>query len=125
MQHNVIHIVDSFHFRGHLCIGFELLGQNLYDLMRERKFQGLDVALVQKFTGQLLTTLCFLRGEGIIHCDLKPENVLLRINGGDSLRVRAVRAPQPAVCQGAPPTASHGALVVRRCRTSRVCCTGD
>jgi serine/threonine protein kinase len=68
-KNHVIHIVDSFEFRGHLCICFELLSHNLYEFMRYQ--------LVHKFATQLIQTLCFLKQEGIIHCDLKPENILL------------------------------------------------
>jgi hypothetical protein len=38
-QYNVIHIVDSFEFRQHLCISFELMSHSLYDFMRLHDFQ--------------------------------------------------------------------------------------
>lgn len=77
-SNNVIHIVDSFEFRGHLCICFELLSHNLYEFMRLQDFKRLNMQLVHKFATQLIHTLCFLKQEGVIHCDLKPENILLQ-----------------------------------------------
>jgi serine/threonine protein kinase len=88
-QFNVIHIIDSFDFRSHLCICFELMSHSLYDFMRYHDFQGLNMQLVHKFAVQLLNTLCFLRSEGIIHCDLKPENILLQNSNYSNLKVGA------------------------------------
>lgn len=77
-SNHVIHIVDSFEFRGHLCICFELLSHNLYEFMRLQDFKRLNMQLVHKLASQLIHTLCFLKQEGVIHCDLKPENILLQ-----------------------------------------------
>ena len=85
----MIHIVSSFEFRGHLCIAFELMSHSLYDFMRLHDFQGLNLQLVHKFAVQLLHTLVFLKAEGIIHCDLKPENVLLQNSNYSHLKARA------------------------------------
>jgi serine/threonine protein kinase len=66
-------------FRNHLCLVFELLSYNLYDLLRNTGFRGVSLNLTRKFAQQLCTTLQFLARPdlGIIHCDLKPENILL------------------------------------------------
>ncbi|KAI9208582.1 kinase-like domain-containing protein, partial [Polychytrium aggregatum] len=76
--HNIIHIGESFHFRGHLCITFELLGINLYEWLKAGSFRGVHLGVVKRFTIQLLQCLLLLQKEKIIHCDLKPENILLR-----------------------------------------------
>ena len=66
--------------RNHLCLVFELLSYNLYDLLRNTNFQGISLNLIRKFAMQILTALSFMQFDGIdiIHCDLKPENILLR-----------------------------------------------
>jgi dual specificity tyrosine-phosphorylation-regulated kinase 1 len=71
---------ESFRFRGHLCLVFELLSYNLYDLLRNTRFEGVSLNLIRKFAHQLLQCLHFLqrRDVQILHCDLKPENILLR-----------------------------------------------
>ncbi|KAF8057882.1 Dyrk2 [Scenedesmus sp. PABB004] len=74
---HVIHIQEHFTFRSHLCITFELLGSNLYEFIKANNFAGLDLTLIHRFAGQMLVALRFLSDHRLIHCDLKPENVLL------------------------------------------------
>lgn len=75
---NCARMLTSFNFRGHLCIVFELLSINLYELLKNNSFQGVSIPLIRRFAIQLLNTLRFLRKQKIVHCDLKPENILLR-----------------------------------------------
>ncbi|XP_061826169.1 dual specificity tyrosine-phosphorylation-regulated kinase 4 isoform X1 [Nerophis lumbriciformis] len=85
--HNVIHMKEYFYFRNHLCISFELLGVNLYELIKKNNFQGFSVALIRRFTHALLRCLQMLHREKIIHCDLKPENILLSQKGAGNIKV--------------------------------------
>ncbi|TNN07892.1 Dual specificity tyrosine-phosphorylation-regulated kinase 4 [Schistosoma japonicum] len=85
--HNIIHIRDHFTFRNHLCIVFDLLGSNLYDLLRKNDFRGFTIHSLKKITVKLLNCLCLLRKQGIIHCDLKPENILIGLNNSSELKV--------------------------------------
>lgn len=66
-------------WRNHLCLVFELLSYNLYDLLRNTNFRGVSLNLTRKFAQQMCTALLFLCTPelSIIHCDLKPENILL------------------------------------------------
>ena len=68
-----------FVWRSHLCLVFELLSYNLYDLLRNTNFRGVSLNLTRKFAQQLCRALLFLGTPelNIIHCDLKPENILL------------------------------------------------
>ena len=84
---NVVHVGDSFYFRGHLCIGFELLSLNLYEFVKNNNFQGLSLGLIRRFAQQLLVSLRYLRQHKIIHCDLKPENILLKGPNKSSIKV--------------------------------------
>lgn len=84
---NVIHLSEYFHFRNHLCISFELLSINLYEFIRNNGFQGLSIGLIRRFASQLLVALRFLRRERVVHCDLKPENVLLRQPSKSAIKV--------------------------------------
>uniref|UniRef100_H0WRK9 Dual specificity tyrosine-phosphorylation-regulated kinase 4 n=1 Tax=Otolemur garnettii TaxID=30611 RepID=H0WRK9_OTOGA len=86
-NHNVVHMKDFFYFRNHLCITFELLGINLYELMKNNSFQGFSLSIVRRFTLSVLKCLQLLYVEKIIHCDLKPENIVLYQKGQVSVKV--------------------------------------
>ena len=36
---NVVHMNESFSFRNHICITFELLSMNLYELIKKNNFK--------------------------------------------------------------------------------------
>ncbi|XP_041014070.1 dual specificity protein kinase YAK1 homolog [Juglans microcarpa x Juglans regia] len=76
-KHHIVRIFDSFVHQRHLCICFELLETNLYELIKINHFRGLSLSIVQMFSKQILCGLALLKEAGIIHCDLKPENILL------------------------------------------------
>ena len=76
----IVRLQESFLFRGHQCLVFEMLSYNLYDLLRHTNFKGVSLHLIRKFGKQILKALTFLslKDIAVIHCDLKPENILLR-----------------------------------------------
>lgn len=74
---NIVRMKNYFSFRNHICITFELISINLYEFLRLNSFKGLSIPLIKCFTLQILNSLNFLKTLQIIHCDLKPENVLL------------------------------------------------
>lgn len=84
---NVVHMLEQFTFRNHICIVFELLSINLYELVKKNKFQGFSLQLVRKFAHSMLQCLDVLYKNKIIHCDLKPENVLLKQQGRSGIKI--------------------------------------
>ncbi|CAK7262896.1 serine/threonine protein kinase, CMGC, dual-specificity [Sporothrix epigloea] len=76
-QHSMVNFTHSFYFRGHLCISTELLDMNLYEFIKANSFRGSSLKIVLRFTKQMLRSLILLKQHKVIHCDLKPENVLL------------------------------------------------
>jgi len=83
----VVQMLDYFYFRNHLCITFELMGCNLYELIKKNNYQGFSLNLIRKFAYSLVSCLRLLYRENIIHCDLKPENILLKAKGSSSIKV--------------------------------------
>jgi dual specificity tyrosine-phosphorylation-regulated kinase 2/3/4 len=74
----IVEKISDFWFRGHLCIEFELLTVNLYDLLKNNRFQGAQKGFIRRVAMQVLVALKLSHSLGIVHCDLKPENVVLR-----------------------------------------------
>ena len=70
-EHHVLRLKDTFIHRQHLCLVFELLSVNLYELIKQNQFRGLSTTLVRVFAQQLLNGLSLLQKARLIHCDLK------------------------------------------------------
>ena len=74
---NMVQLECYFMFRNHLCLVFELLGLNLYEVLKRRQFRGVPLTSVQQILRQALEGIQELSQKNIVHCDLKPENILL------------------------------------------------
>jgi len=84
---NIIKIYEKFVFRKHLILVFEMLSMNLYEFIKSNNFQGVSMGLVRRFAIQLLVSLHYMREHNIIHCDMKPENILLRKSNKSGIKV--------------------------------------
>ena len=77
---HIITVYDYFFHQEHLCIVFELLNENLYQLLQHNHLQGISLNSINFIIKQLLEAVEQVHRIGIIHCDIKPENILLKIN---------------------------------------------
>ncbi|KAJ3999597.1 kinase-like domain-containing protein [Lentinula boryana] len=82
---HVISFLDHFRHRGpngtHVCMVFEVLGENLLGLIKRHQSKGVPMGLVKQIGKQVLLGLDYMhRCCGVIHTDLKPENVLIAID---------------------------------------------
>lgn len=79
---HILRMRDCFYYREHLFIVCELLRDNLYELYRYIAKSGwapyFTLPRVRCIARQLLTALEYIHGLDILHCDIKPENVLIR-----------------------------------------------
>lgn len=80
----VISLLDHFEHFGpngrHVCLVFNVLGSSLLKVIKRFNYKGVPIPLVRKLARDILEGLHFLHTEvGIIHTDLKPENVLFEI----------------------------------------------
>lgn len=46
---HIVQMLDSFNFRNHYCITFELLSINLYEFIKANQFKGFNLNLIKKF----------------------------------------------------------------------------
>ncbi|TAQ84574.1 hypothetical protein B7494_g7106 [Chlorociboria aeruginascens] len=96
---HVVSLLDSFEHKGpngtHVCMVFEVLGENLLGLIKRWNHRGIPMPLVKQITKQVLLGLDYLHREcGIIHTDLKPENVLIEIGDVEHI-VKTVVKEEP------------------------------
>lgn len=91
-------VVDDFYIEGpnglHVCMTFEVLGENLLSLIKRYKSRGIPVNLVKQIAKQMLLGLSYLHDTcHIIHTDLKPENVLMYIDNAEELLRKLNHSP--------------------------------
>jgi dual specificity tyrosine-phosphorylation-regulated kinase 2/3/4 len=74
---HVVKMEDMFIFREHPCFVFEFYkSDNFYQELKNGGFKGMDIKLVQKCALHILKALKDIHALSIIHCDLKPENLI-------------------------------------------------
>jgi len=77
----LLNIFKIFDYKDHICYSYELLEHDLYKEMEIREFRGFSVDKVIRYAGDILRGLDVLLKLKIIHCDLKPENIMLTKDG--------------------------------------------
>jgi len=84
-KHGIVRIIESFPFRKHVVLVFELLGTNLYKHMKScAKFSQTQL---RSLAVQMLHSLSFIKSVGVIHCDLKPENILFTDDKKEAIKI--------------------------------------
>lgn len=81
---HILNLLDNFFHKGpngkHVVMVFEVLGENLLALIRKYEHRGIPLVYVKQISKQLLLGLDYMHRKcGIIHTDIKPENILMEI----------------------------------------------
>jgi dual specificity tyrosine-phosphorylation-regulated kinase 2/3/4 len=74
--HNIIKYVDSFTFRGFFCIVMELLSLDVYTVLKAQSYSAFSMSLIHSVATETVEAIEFIHSRGIVHCDIKPENIL-------------------------------------------------
>ncbi|GJP67597.1 hypothetical protein CLOP_g24402, partial [Closterium sp. NIES-67] len=77
-RRHCIRLISSFQYRGHLCLVFENMHMNLREVLKKfGRNIGINLSAVRAYATQLFLALKHLRNCGILHCDIKPDNMLV------------------------------------------------
>ncbi|KAJ3586465.1 hypothetical protein NHX12_012863 [Muraenolepis orangiensis] len=76
-EFNFVRSYECFQHKSHTCLVFEMLEQNLYDFLKHSKFSPLLLKSIRPVLQQVSAALMKLKSLGLIHADLKPENIML------------------------------------------------
>uniref|UniRef100_A0A8C5CC11 non-specific serine/threonine protein kinase n=1 Tax=Gadus morhua TaxID=8049 RepID=A0A8C5CC11_GADMO len=85
-RENVVKLIDDFRVTGvngqqHVCMVLEVLGHQLLKWIIKSNYHGLPLPCVRSIIKQVLQGLDYLHTKcKIIHTDIKPENILLRVD---------------------------------------------
>ncbi|KAF8741613.1 kinase-like protein, partial [Rhizoctonia solani] len=125
---NVVQFLDTFDHKAesdsgpspvHVCMVFEPLGASLLTLIRAHR-KGVPEHLVRQIATQVLAGLAFLHERcGIIHTDLKPENIMISLGSKHDIEaiVQAELATSPRSLSrmvGIPPGCVRGGVATPR-----------
>ncbi|XP_060936356.1 homeodomain-interacting protein kinase 1-like [Limanda limanda] len=74
---NMVHCIERFKDNGKTCLVFERLDMSLYQLLIKQQWCPLTLHEIRPIAHQLLTAFDALKSIGVVHADLKLDNVML------------------------------------------------
>ncbi|XP_061913901.1 uncharacterized protein LOC133657034 [Entelurus aequoreus] len=99
---NVVRFFETFTFEGYTCLVFELLDMTLYNLMKRKNWTTLSLVEIRPIAHQLLTALDALKSLGVIHTNLKLDNVMLVNYQAKPTRVKLIGFGMSRTISAAP-----------------------
>uniref|UniRef100_A0A3B3IN00 Protein kinase domain-containing protein n=1 Tax=Oryzias latipes TaxID=8090 RepID=A0A3B3IN00_ORYLA len=89
-KNNLIKCIDRFNYRSRAFIVFEMLDQNLHHFLSKRNFSPLGISEIKVISQQLLVALKALKSIGLVHTDIKLDNIMLVDHKSQPFRVKLI-----------------------------------
>ncbi|GLD50090.1 homeodomain-interacting protein kinase 2-like protein [Lates japonicus] len=89
-KYNIIRCHEWFQRINQIFMVFEILDMSIYDYMRQRKWVPVPIDGIRIIIKDLATALNALKGVGLIHTDLKLDNIMLVDHQRQPFRVRLI-----------------------------------
>ncbi|KAF3835439.1 hypothetical protein F7725_027997 [Dissostichus mawsoni] len=87
---NIVLWNDSFQYKKRYCLEFEKLDISLYEFLRKRRSMSLKLKEIRAIVQQLAIALDFLDVVDIVHCDLKPANIMMVDHVRQPLKIKVI-----------------------------------
>uniref|UniRef100_A0A3P9KW46 Protein kinase domain-containing protein n=1 Tax=Oryzias latipes TaxID=8090 RepID=A0A3P9KW46_ORYLA len=89
-KNNLIKCIDRFNYGSRAFIVFEMLDQNLHHFLSKRNFSPLGISEIKVISRQLLVALKALKSIGLVHTDIKLDNIMLVDHKSQPFRVKLI-----------------------------------
>ncbi|XP_061671313.1 homeodomain-interacting protein kinase 4-like [Syngnathoides biaculeatus] len=87
---SIVEFIENFTFNGHPCLVFELLDTSLFSMVYDKRWKTFSPNDIRPVAQQLLTAFDALKSIGVIHTDLKSDNIMLVNHSATPFRVKLI-----------------------------------
>nr|XP_061819779.1 homeodomain-interacting protein kinase 2-like isoform X3 [Nerophis lumbriciformis] len=87
---SIVEFIETFTFNGHPCLVFELLDTSLFSMVYDKRWKTFSPNDIRPVAQQLLTAFDALKSIGVIHTDLKSDNIMLVNHAIQPFRVKLI-----------------------------------
>ncbi|XP_006817136.1 serine/threonine-protein kinase Kist-like [Saccoglossus kowalevskii] len=79
---SIVKLYSHFIHKGHPCLVFELLHFGLRQIIYKNNDDSLSLYVIQSLAKDLLQSVDYIHSKGLIHADIKPDNLLWSVQDG-------------------------------------------
>ncbi|EKX31268.1 hypothetical protein GUITHDRAFT_91235 [Guillardia theta CCMP2712] len=87
--HGLVKLLRDFVHDGHICMSLEMYGDNIQHYMRRNK-KPFKIQEIKDIGLQIVHATCYMHNKGVIHTDIKAENILLAHGPDGAVTIKVV-----------------------------------